>query len=372
MNVLIADDELLTLELLKNIIDWSHFGLSVQDTALNGKQAMNIISSKSIDILITDIKMPEMDGISLIKWVKEIKPTMKIIIISAYGEFEYAKKALALGVMGYLLKPIDEIELSELLIKTTEEIYEQKIIENNLKYKKAIEERLLNQIMHPTKDIEKQKLFMEYLDVSETYQAQMLIEEIFNDLALQNVDPDRIYWFCYELLLLAKQKYKTIVKDEALLPELQDVTMDKLKSFESLQILKSYMLSIVQKISKISNDTKRTDNNKLIIKAKEYIRQNYNTDITLEALCSCICVSKNYFCYLFKREVGESIWDYLTRYRIEKAKDLLVDTSLKNYEIAFEIGYENPSYFTKTFKKYTGLTPQEYRDLKYSEQTLNQ
>ncbi|MCL1964565.1 MAG: AraC family transcriptional regulator [Firmicutes bacterium] len=73
-------------------------------------------------------------------------------------------------------------------------------------------------------------------------------------------------------------------------------------------------------------------------------------------------MSKNYFSYLFKRDVGESLWAYLTSIRMSKAKTLLSDTNLKSLEIAYQVGYDNPSYFAKLFKKLNGQTPNEYRE----------
>lgn len=74
-----------------------------------------------------------------------------------------------------------------------------------------------------------------------------------------------------------------------------------------------------------------------------------------------VAVSKNYFCYLFKREVGQSLWNYLTKIRLEQAKKLLEETDMKTYEISFEVGYDNPNYFSKVFRKYCNLSPNEYR-----------
>lgn len=72
-------------------------------------------------------------------------------------------------------------------------------------------------------------------------------------------------------------------------------------------------------------------------------------------------LSRNYFCYLFKKETGQNLWAYLTDNRLAKAKELLRTTQDKTYAIAYQVGYDNPSYFSKLFKKGTGMTPNEYR-----------
>lgn len=91
------------------------------------------------------------------------------------------------------------------------------------------------------------------------------------------------------------------------------------------------------------------------------IEKNYKSNISLEEICEEVAVSKNYFCYLFKRETGMNLWNYLTMVRLQHAKELLRDTELHSYEISFAVGYENPSYFSKLFKKYEGMSPKEYR-----------
>ncbi|MBQ4901275.1 helix-turn-helix transcriptional regulator [Paenibacillus sp. Marseille-P2973] len=89
--------------------------------------------------------------------------------------------------------------------------------------------------------------------------------------------------------------------------------------------------------------------------------ENYDRNLSLEEICTELSVSKNYFSYLFKRETGWNLWAYLTEIRLNKSKELLRTTDCKSYEIAYMVGYDNPSYFSKLFKKNTGMTPNEYR-----------
>ncbi|MCQ5089892.1 AraC family transcriptional regulator [Ruthenibacterium lactatiformans] len=92
-----------------------------------------------------------------------------------------------------------------------------------------------------------------------------------------------------------------------------------------------------------------------------YLQENYDRNLSLEEICSALGVSRNYFCYLFKKETGQNLWAYLTDNRLAKAKELLRTTQDKTYAIAYQVGYDNPSYFSKLFKKGTGMTPNEYR-----------
>lgn len=111
----------------------------------------------------------------------------------------------------------------------------------------------------------------------------------------------------------------------------------------------------------VENNISTIDKSRYIRKAKEYIYTHYNENINLNAICSFSGISKNYFCNLFKIETGLSIWDYLTEYRMEKAKEFIINSDMKNYEIAYKVGYENPSYFSKIFKKHAGISPSDFR-----------
>lgn len=110
--VLLVDDEENVLEILKTTIGWQELGVERIFTAQDGLQALTMLEKQSIDLLITDIKMPRLDGLNLLRKVKGLYPEIRCILLTAYGEFEYAKEAITLGVENYLLKPVakDEVE----------------------------------------------------------------------------------------------------------------------------------------------------------------------------------------------------------------------------------------------------------------------
>lgn len=114
--VMLVDDEAYMLNGLKNIINWEEHGLEITDQASNGIQALEIAKSTPIDIVLTDIKMPKMNGLELICTLKEHNSSIKFIILSGYNDFDYVKQALRLDIENYLLKPINEEELSQTLL----------------------------------------------------------------------------------------------------------------------------------------------------------------------------------------------------------------------------------------------------------------
>ena len=124
--VMIVDDEKLICKLVQALVEWDKLGMQMAAQAENAIQALDMLQQYRPDILITDIRMPGMDGLELIRNAKKICPELEIIIISGYAHFEYARNALSLGVGNYLLKPIKQEELNETLRKIGERLEEKK------------------------------------------------------------------------------------------------------------------------------------------------------------------------------------------------------------------------------------------------------
>ena len=120
--VLIVDDAPVMRQGMKHLIDWSNYGFQIAETASDGLQALELQRKNQYDVIITDLKMPHMDGIDLIRNLAEEKQNCKVIIVSAYGEFSYAQAAMQYGVQYYLLKPVDESVLCGYLSKIAEEL----------------------------------------------------------------------------------------------------------------------------------------------------------------------------------------------------------------------------------------------------------
>ncbi len=121
--VLLVDDEPTILETLSSTICWQQFGVNTLLKALDGYQALEIMQNQKVDLLITDIEMPNLDGLTLLKKARAAFPEVHCILLTAYGEFQYAQIALQYGVENYLLKPINKTELEETIEKALNNIY---------------------------------------------------------------------------------------------------------------------------------------------------------------------------------------------------------------------------------------------------------
>lgn len=144
-NVLIVDDEKKVCELIKHMIPWEALRLQLVATAYNGLEAKEILKRESVDIVITDARMPECDGIQLVKWCHQQKKTIRYIVISGYRHFEYAHGALQYGVDAYLLKPINQSELIQSLQMIIEKLEQKRQeISNN----EEMQQRMLRNREH--------------------------------------------------------------------------------------------------------------------------------------------------------------------------------------------------------------------------------
>lgn len=141
--LIIVDDEIVIRKGLSNVIDWDEYGIEIVGLASNGKEALEMVVDKKPDIIISDIRMPEMDGLDLLKDIKELDMNIKSIVLSGYNDFEYVKTGIKYGIENYLLKPIDKEELEQTIdtvvqkieneIKSSVEIKKNKIvIKNNI------------------------------------------------------------------------------------------------------------------------------------------------------------------------------------------------------------------------------------------------
>ncbi|NLI59261.1 MAG: response regulator [Clostridium sp.] len=182
MKVLLVDDEPYVFEGLRIMVDWEKYGFSICGEASNGEDALEIIKTCNPHLVVTDIKMPVMDGIKLIKSVYEDSNIRaKFIILSGYDEFEYAKSAMQYGVNSYILKPLDEDELNQAVKKVSRQILEErKDEESRNKQLSFVAESAINTILKgeaTDSDIKRANFILE---LDENEEIKMLLLEIDN------------------------------------------------------------------------------------------------------------------------------------------------------------------------------------------------
>lgn len=398
MKILIVDDEIITIKMLKTLIDWEKLGLELIGYANDGVQAYDILKNQKVDIILSDIRMANMNGIELIKKVSNLYEDVKFILMSAYADFEYAKEAMQLGCSNYILKPIDEIELEKTLRKVIEEIRgkedKKRIVDSSIKklqlfelYKYMKFGKNINSVL---KDVNSYKIDFNnyYIVLIQQENSSMndymrvnsielfhhkYIEKLLDEIIVENYKKNYVdFLFDDESCVLIVDR----VKDEEItlmckniqdkfLQEIEIKTKvffsEKGKELSMLPILYEKLeKDILEKLDENSYEEKKYS--EAVEKCLKIIERDYDKNISLDEVTKEVAVSKNYFCHIFKKEMNMSIWNYLTKVRLEKAKELLRKSDMKSYEIAFKVGYDNPSYFSKIFKKIEKMTPNEYRE----------
>lgn len=517
--VFFVEDEVVTREGIRDNVDWRGCGFEFCGEATDGEMALPLLRAARPDVLITDIKMPFMDGLQLSKLARERMPWMKIVILSGHDEFEYAQQAINLGVTDYLLKPVTAQKLQETLMKLAAQLdQEQKEQENLRKLQEQVEEnraalreRLLLKLVvgaiSPTEAIEQGQMLG--LDLAARYYLVVILKIELRDRteqfdydeyrraldgisALAETDPDVFFLkkdFDDLILILKGAAPETLEEErDVLVDEIRKVTADTryqvtasagtvqtriadiCQSFvEALvniqnhpgegkigenqvlaraellkvdkaavedylrcgtrdefdaffdayirplgesalksELIKNYVfVDVVLAAARLVNDlggdidrvipelnsietlltdirtieqlreqafkilsgalafrdSQRSGQSKNLVRvAKEYMESHFvDPELSLNEVASRVNLSASHFSVVFSQETCQTFKEYLTEIRIKKAKELLRTTSLRASDIAYQVGYNDPHYFSSVFKKNTGLSPIEFR-----------
>lgn len=535
VKVFLVEDEIVMREGIKNNIKWEKEGLEFVGEASDGELALPMIREKEPDIVITDIKMPFMDGIQLSRLVKSEMPHIKIIILSGYDEFSYAKEAIGIGVTDYLLKPISSMKLLEEVKKVAKEVEEEnrqsallqqfqremlenrqlerqqlfyQIISNKISVSEMIDcaKRLdihllssayniiLFQMKLGEKEIEaySEDLVKVGKEISVFFEGNKEIDAfergvegwvfLVKGLSEENVsknvqdcistlrgkikDYPQIYYFggvgkiatrlsilpeCFEQANRAfsyrymeknnqilfyenihtnnlfegsdldiksldvgkidrkiftnflkyglKEEITYFIEDYfmglgknnisslffrqyitmdmyfatlAFIEELgysTDIIIEHCGDFREManvlncvESTKSYLTRIIMVAIGLRDNASVKKYSLILEEAKDYIGNNYHKeDISLNTVAASVNVSPSHFSTIFSQEVGNTFIEFLTKVRMEKAKELLMCSNLKSAEIGYAVGYKDSHYFSYLFKKTQDCTPKEFR-----------
>ena len=183
LKVLLVDDEPFILQGIKVLIDWESLGCEIVSTASNGREAYEYIETNQVDLMVTDIKMPEMNGIELIKKLRENGYSdLEVVILSGYKDFEYAMEGMKYGCAGYVLKPVEKDEISTLIKKIAQKKNE---ILQEFKEKESMENALLARNIIAV-------LFGKYDDVNVSYiQERIKLSDEIRFASIEFISPDK-------------------------------------------------------------------------------------------------------------------------------------------------------------------------------------
>lgn len=475
-SILLVEDEVVELETLKNFVDWNSCGITKVYSARGARSAMSIVAEYEPDIIITDIQMPKVSGIELARMIREEGYSCRIIFLTGYDKFEYARQAVQLHAEDFLLKPFQVDEVEELVTRIVQNIKKEKqdTQKGRMASGKIIEQMCLGLIddmnlvceMYFQKtpqnlnfqlialylsnysmqaDIEKMQgvIHCFRLDkitfvVLETYYSPVRffteIRERWPEYSFRGmisgttVSAAELAIICHEMELRQDELFFATpgslfklsdlnlhrISDrrmnqmeqrgqilEAIItsnePEAKRILVDIFQKLEGLNqksycqnifrlyiylrektgflegiqledadILQAESATTLQEhmsryVSDLIEKYCPKDKKQLSVFVKNYIDLHYGELCMVEQMAEVVDLSPNYLRKIFKDEVGITILEYLTDYRLEKARDFLRKTNDKVKDISLYVGYENVSYFTKIFTKRYGMTPNEYR-----------
>lgn len=531
IKVLIVDDEMIIRKGIRTSIDWERLGIEIVGEAKNGQEALELSGRMEPDIVMTDIRMPVMDGLALAAALRERQPQVKIIIVSGYDDFDYARQALKIGVSEYLTKPVGAEDLTKLMLKLGDQIHEERdrsyeernkgmLLRESLPFIQSkwllrllqgeakLDEEMLDRarqlqimlegpeyavavvdiddyllLMGQASDREKELLMFALYNVAdelltERYPSalcQMDESSIAILLNVNRMNRHRILTMCEELSDCIRRFVKVSVtigigsvvpslhqvnesmlealnalsgkayrgkgqviafqpgehadhdepvfvsaKEEAELlqsltaldtagiqdrldtwfrhfaeagasyphvrslcvklivlatnhveqmgvqrSELEPVLLrpyEEVHKYETIFDLRSWVGRIFDSFVDHLTRHKTGRYRNIVAVAIQYMQEHYAQDLKLEDVAGQVYVTPNYFSRVFKEETGEHFSEWLNKLRVEKAKQLLKDVGLKVYEVAERVGYNDYKYFAHIFKKYTGITPKQYRN----------
>ncbi|MFP4015449.1 MAG: response regulator [Halanaerobiales bacterium] len=374
-SLLIVEDEKPIREKMANNIDWEENDYRVY-FASNGKEALTRLEKSNIDILVTDIKMPKINGIELVKKARKINKNIKVIIISGHAEFEYAQESIRLGVNDYLLKPFRSPRLLDVVNKTRKKINEEnRQKEEIVNIRKEIDEYLKKNKLHSSLNwltddnffrkqsslVVDNKVF-QLLKTGSKQELEEELEKLFTEIDNYRSERQKYLLLINGIILNIYQTMKELGYEFVDL--MQIIDYESLKQIESMNMeeVKKWLSELFYKVNYLVSFKKDKRNEKLVQKVKDYMINNFSEGITLNDMAKRFSISTGYLSKIFLEQVGENFLDYLNMIRVNKAKELLKTTDKKIYEVADEVGFNDSYYFSSWFKKIVGVTPTTYRD----------
>lgn len=421
--VILVDDEYMITEGLKVLIPFEKFGMEVVATFNDADTALAYIQDHPVDVIISDVNMPGKNGLEMIGQMKDILPHAAYIILSGYQEFDYVKTALNLQVVDYLVKPVNKVELSQILERIAQKLDEEPaellptVLPTNMT-EEEWEELLADKDkvwLGLSKTVQGFAVFPRTLldqslyffladqpveDALDTIAFEPPYQEHYRDFRSQvektifygkvNHEQDESIFSYYEPIyrVIIQGNLQQILDELHLVEELVkkhtpqvSVTkqlfiqfiMDVFHLFEHLKA--EDMSQIVAEMEKIGTfeelsrytEQKLTDlfaqyrMNENVATVLEVIGRDYKKELLLKDISKELYINPVYLGQLIKRETNSTFAELLNKQRIKAAQHLLLSTNDSIEDICYAVGYSNVGYFYKVFRKICGKSPKAYR-----------
>jgi two-component system response regulator YesN len=359
--------------------------ITVVADAADGISTLNQAIRYKPDLIFVDINMPKMDGLALIEKLNELDGEFLVIVITGYNDFEYAQKALRLGVFDYFLKPIMEDPFYETLGKAKITLEENRKHSDLAKQLRSSADYIVERCLNlnslgilSDEDCLKELTFLRE-DLLPGWEFLFLTPG--RDRINQNVEEDQEFpdsegishTICQSLrsAMCLEGRISFISKDDNVVtlgPPLDESCLRKaLRTlFQSVETYRC-PLTVPEDLPRLYRESLEhmatlISYSPAVQTSIRYIKENYSDPSLSLALLSEVChISQGYLGRLYKQELHRTPIEYLNRFRINRAAVLLGDPSLKIYEVAEQVGFTSQHYFCHAFKKIMGLSPKNYR-----------
>lgn len=373
--VLFAEDELLVRLGLQNSIPWSKYEMEVVALAENGLEAYKLFEEIHPDILITDLRMERMDGLELVKRVREVDKECAIVVISCLNDFETLRKLIPYNINAYVLKASISIdEVCSVLAQTKSYLKSiGRTAKNNKENSEKLEEKISKYLMGDVSvNIEENLDYLEHLllfsledgnkDKINDLAMEFIYELVNRQIPGEILVPLKDKEFCVFYKSTEKNMQERIKRINSSIGDFLGVGFkithssrrreENLKDWFDRAYLQQYEINIDESSGKA-----------LIQKSIEYIQAHYREALSLTDISRTIGLSVSYFSYLFKQETGKNYIEYLNEIRLLATMRDLKNTDEKIVVVAQKHGFQNLEYFSRYFKKKTGESPARWRKL---------
>jgi two-component system response regulator YesN len=355
--VVLIDDEPWTREVLKRLGQWERLNLSVVGEASDGEYGLELIRRLKPDIILTDIKMPRQNGITLLEKVRETDKRARVIVISGYDNFSFVHSAMHLGVTDYLLKPVKPEELNKQLEKCVRELTETR--RDSLEQPQGLDGFL--HVSWIGEYLAQRSALLECLRVSNPE----ILENCFDRMkALPGIKnetelPKGLLVALYYDLMGVLQRHivgegfteaDALTGVESTFVFSQDATLTNM-----LDHVQKVYINATASMEKLIRARGRLDLDAIV----RYVKENACKGITLEETAARFFVTKEYLSKTFKSHTGDNFSDFVMRLRMEKARELLCSLHLPTKEAGELTGFLDLAHFYKAFKRFYGVTPGE-------------
>ena len=342
--LMIIDDEYMIHLSLRKLVETSGLDITVTAEAEDGAEALELLDSSHPDIIVTDIRMPEVDGLAFIHAAQKRRKGIRFIILSGYNHFEYAQQAIQYGVSHFLLKPVDP----DLFLQSLSLVYNDL---NNKEFRFIRQNEWLVKYQTLVKELASE---IWSADDAKAQNALLDVCQHYND-----IEPGELSFpqFAGNLLALTEEhlKARSFSRSES---REEDATIWPSDPEACTLLLQDLITRFILEIKGSRNLGARHN----ILKATRFIEEHYGDEsLSLTKVAASLGMSDAYLSRSFKEEMNINFVKYLIKVRLDKAKQLLETDSCSAAEAAYQVGFTDYSHFSRTFKKHFGLGPSEYR-----------